>query len=434
MSRIAPALVLAAALCIVLLGLVGGSISLLFSLLGPGADLLSLVTFSISLLALTTALGLALAWQSWQSIQGRPTGFLQVKRIWLWILVYVLALAAGQAILSLDLLPPVAFPLFHLLAAVMPPLIIVALVDRGLARLARWREVVLQLSSGAFLSTVLAFTLEFAFMAGLGMAVIFSLVLLPGGLDLVERLADLLQDPTWLQDPTGLVPFFQTPFVLAVVVAIFSGVIPFVEETVKTLGVALLAYQRPSPFRAYLWGVASGAGFALAENLFNTTNGLDIWAPVILLRVGASLLHCFTGGLMGLAWYHLLMRRRWGPALGLYAASLGIHALWNGLAVAMTWVSLPALEAEGADPDIALAGLGVLAILALLVILALVVGVGLLALTLYLRRRRLQARSARETLGAPPSVGPGQPVVVDQAPAPGVSIRSSGIDREVQNE
>ena len=37
---------------------------------------------------------------------------------------------------------------------------------------------------------------------------------------------------------------------------------------------------RPGPARALLWGVAGGAGFALAENLFNgALGGTEGWAP-----------------------------------------------------------------------------------------------------------------------------------------------------------
>ncbi len=416
MLSLARVLVLIGALCIVAVGLLGSGAGLLVSVLDPSGDVLPMVTFSVSFLALTVILGLALVWQSWQSIRGRGSGRFQVRRIWLWVLLYLLAVFAGQLILSLDLLPPVTFPPLHVAAAILPPLIVLALVGHGLKGVARWRGVVLQVGSGAFLSTTLAFALEFAFMLGLLVAVVATVAMQRGGLEVIQTLAERLQDPTWLQDSASQVPLSRSPFVLVAVFLVFAGIVPLVEEGVKTIGVALMGYQRPILPRAFLWGLASGAGFALVENMFNTTSGLDIWAPVALARVGVSLLHCFTGGLMGLAWYQLLIERRWGWGLGLYSASVGVHALWNALAAAMTLISLAAPGGEATDAREALAWLGGLAFLALLVVLALAVGLGLLGLTVYVRRCSLAVTLPAEGgVGLTPAEKPPSGSVVEEA-------------------
>jgi hypothetical protein len=244
---------------------------------------------------------------------------------------------------------------------------------------------VLQLGSGALLSTSVAFALELVLGLGLLVAVAGALALRPGGLEMIQATVENLQDPAWLQEPANLIPLVSTPPVLGGVFLLLAGIVPLVEEGVKTLGVAFLAYQRPGQARAFLWGVAGGAGFALAENLFNTTNELGSWAPLVLLRVGASLLHCATGGLMGLAWYRVLVRRQWGQGLGLFAASIAFHGVWNALAAVMALASLWSLGGA-AEADLALAGLGSVMVLGLLIALSLGAGLGLLALTLYLRR------------------------------------------------
>jgi hypothetical protein len=177
------------------------------------------------------------------------------------------------------------------------------------------------------------------------------------------------------------------------------------------VGVGLLAYRRPTMPEAVVWGLASGAGFALAEALFNSISGLDSWAGVAMLRVGASLLHCFTGGLMGLAWYYLLAERRWGYTLGLYATSVSIHGLWNALAAGMALVSLLAAGQETTSPAQGVAGLGTLAILALIVLLTLGIIAGLAALVRHARRH-----------GPPPPVPVSQPAALHALDAAAATI------------
>jgi len=90
---------------------------------------------------------------------------------------------------------------------------------------------------------------------------------------------------------------------------------------------------------------------------------------------------------MGLAWYYLLRENRWLRALGLYALSVGLHSLWNGLAGLATAVSLAGLRFEGGSDSLGLTALGLLAVAGLLLALALAVGVGLAVATRFVRHR-----------------------------------------------
>jgi hypothetical protein len=343
---------------------------------------------SVSLLTLASAIGLALAGQAWQSIQGRRSSSFQPGRAWLWVPAYVLALLAGQAVLSWDLVPPLLFPPLHIVAASLPPLIILAVVGRSLGGAANWREMVLAVGSGAILSTFLSLALESAIIVFLLIALLIPIAVQPGGLDLIQTLTNRLQDPSMLQDPALLVPIVKSPLILVAIVFVVAGIIPVIEEAAKSVGVVLLAYRRPGPAQAMLWGLASGAGFALVESLFNSVSGLEAWSVVSVMRVGATLLHCFTGALMGLAWHSLLIHRSWWRGIVLYAVSAGAHGLWNALSVGMAITSLAIAEGNASDPTKMLVGLGISGSLALLVILALGVGLGLVGLVLYLRRAR----------------------------------------------
>jgi hypothetical protein len=384
--QIVRILVFVVALGVAALGLVGAGVGVLVSILHPTGDSLTTVTLSVSVLALASGLGLALAWQAWQSILGKASGPFRPPRIGLWVLLFLLAIAAGQSILSLDLLPAFAFPPFHILAAVLPALIILAAVGRSVGSDLRWREVVLEISSGAFLATFLAFALELAAVFGILMAVLAIVMVQPGGLEVIQGLMDHLQDPAWLQDPAALAPEVLSPAVLGLAFLLFAGIVPAIEEAVKTLGVGLLIGRRPDLSRAFLWGLACGAGFALAEGLFNAAGGLEAWAFVASLRTGATALHCFTGGLMGIAWYYVVIERRVLRGLGLYVGSVALHGAWNTLAAGAALVSLGTPPGQVASIGQDLAGVGTAVILALLLLLACGTGFGLWSLTRHVRR------------------------------------------------
>jgi hypothetical protein len=388
--RLMRVLVLVAAGCVSAVGLLVGLIGILLSLASTEVDPLTGITFSVSFLILTTTLGFALAWHAWRAIQGLGSIAFRPRRALLLVVAFVLDIAIGQALLSADLLPELTFPLFHVTAAVLPPLTLVALVGQTLDGAVSWRDIVLQISSGSLLSIPLAFALEIIVVLGLLTAAFIGVAIQRGGQELLQTLTAYLRDPVWLQDPSSLAPAAMSPAIMAAVLVVLAGFIPLIEEGIKTVGVGLLAYRKPGLPQFYLWGLACGAGFALTEALFNTTSGLQAWALVLLLRVGATLMHCFTGALMGLGWYSVLARNQWKRGLGLYTGSVAIHSLWNGLTVWMAFASLAASGRDTPSTAQALAGFGTLAGLALLALLTLGAGLGLTALTIGVRRRAIK--------------------------------------------
>jgi len=398
-------LVLIAALVTVLLGFVIGCIGLAAILLSGDADPLSAATFGASVIALTLGLGLALAWHAWRAAQGHPSAGFRPGKVGLWLLLYVLILAAGQMAISLDLLPAVTFPPFHIAAAVLPAFVILALVARGLAGTSTWRDLSLQVASGAIVSTSIAFLLEVLVILGfLGIALL-GLVMRPGGLELLQRLSATLEAPSWAQEPDMLVPALASPLLVVVAYSLFAVIVPVVEEAVKTVGVGLRAYRQPTMAQCYLWGLACGAGFAIVEALLNTLGGLDSWAPMAVLRAAATLLHCTTGAIMGIAWYRALARRGWVSVLGLYATSVAIHGLWNAASASMTLISIRSMSAETANASQLLTSAGVLAVLATLFALALGTVLTLAWLTSYVRRASHAEIAEQAVLAGPTSPG-----------------------------
>jgi RsiW-degrading membrane proteinase PrsW (M82 family) len=374
MRNAAKILLLIAALGLILVGLVVGGSGIVMGLLGGGAEGVLFVTFSLSLLACAAGLGLVLAWHAIQSIRGRPSARFAPRRVWPLAVLFFLVVALGHSALSATARPELAFPPLHVLASALPPWIVVLLVARGLASGARWRDVALQLSSGGLLATSLAGIIEMfligAMLAGLGLAYAIR----PENMLWIDALMAQAGDPATLENPLALLGAVPLPALAALGLLLASILAPLVEEPVKTIGLPLLAWRRPTRPESFLWGVAGGAGFALTEGMLNSLTGLDAWAPGILIRTGATVLHCLTGGLMGLAWHAALRQRAGRRALALLGASLATHSLWNTLAVGMALVSLDASGTLAALSGRALAGLLVLLALAVTIALALVTG------------------------------------------------------------
>jgi len=203
----------------------------------------------------------------------------------------------------------------------------------------------------------------------------------PGGLGRIQAFASQLQDTAWLEEAGNLPSLARSPLVIVSALFVFAIAVPLIEEAVKTIGVPLRAYRRPTMPQAFLWGLAGGAGFALAEGLFNSLGGMESWAVIVSFRVGATLLHCFTGGLMGLAWYQALAEKRWGRAVGLYVLSAGIHGLWNTLVATSAFSSLFYQGGEPAGLGQMTGHLGAGVPISLLSLLALAVALSLVGLT-----------------------------------------------------
>ncbi|MEJ2208966.1 MAG: PrsW family glutamic-type intramembrane protease [Anaerolineae bacterium] len=393
------------------IGILVAGLSILSALFQGREPLVTMVTFSLSIVVVSVGLGLVVAWQALRAMQGHPSRSFRPPRAWPLVVLFGLAVAVGQLVLSLDLLPVVTFPPFHILAAALPPLFVLAVVGRALAGKASWREMILQVSSGALLSVPLAFVLEGVLIVGLVLLVFLGVALSPGGEEMIQRLSDLLQTAPALEDPEALAGAMRSPLVILAVTAVVAGAVPLIEEAVKTLGVPLLVYRRPGASQAVLWGLAGGAGFALVEGLLNTLGGLQGWALVVVVRLGATLLHCLTGALMGLAWYEGLRRRRGWRMLGLYAGSVAIHAFWNVLSVGVTFLSLGATGPEASSTAVLLSGLS-LGLVAGLIVTALVLSLGLAGLIRYVRRHDPAAARAAPAMAV---AGADAPLVLSPA-------------------
>ncbi len=132
-----------------------------------------------------------------------------------------------------------------------------------------------------------------------------------------------------------LKPYLLRPSVIFWALAIFSGMMPMIEEIFKPLAIWALAKQKITPQEGFVSGLLCGAGFALMENVLYFTGAVlaEDWLLMAIGRSGTGVMHMLTSGLVGWALAKTWRDGKW-PLMVL--ATLGaffLHGLWNALAL-----------------------------------------------------------------------------------------------------
>lgn len=381
---------------LVMLTCVGGLMALAVLLSGPRPLTATQTMPMVGAVVVGPVLGIPLILQGWAGWQGRPSHpFVPPRAWWLWLVLAVL-IALGAAVSLLSPASALLLPPIHALTMILLPLLVLWLTGRALrGKGGSWRDAIAGMASGGFLGTTIALIGEGLIVFAVILIVTIIVMATPGGPERVGELAARMQDPDWMGNIQNLSPLLLSPAVVLATLGIFSIPVPLIEESVKTLATGVAGrWLRPTPARAFLWGVAGGAGFALAENLFNgAIGGIEGWLPGAVSRLGATVMHCFTGGLVGWGWGQLWTGRRPWRLLGCYAAAVLVHAVWNASAVGVAFLSVGLMAQEGRAVQITFALLGMLTLLGLL---ALLTGIFLVALIAAGRRLAAQAEQAQE--------------------------------------
>lgn len=349
------------------------------------------------MIALSLGLGIPLALQGWNGWQARPSRSFSPSCLWWLVLLLMLFIVLGAAVSSLHLTTALLLPPIHVLAMSLSPLIVLGLTGRalrgvGMEGASTWREVIAGMAGGGFVGTGISLIIEVLIVLALVVVALFVALAVPGGEERIASLASDLRDPTWLADLTNSLQLLLSPVVAISTLVIFAIIVPLVEEAFKVLAAGMMAHWiRPCPTRAFLWGVASGAGFALVENLFNgALGGVEGWAVMAVSRFGATAMHCFTGGLVGWGWGQLWREQRPLRLLGSYAAAVTVHGVWNGVAVGVVLLGASTLARVGDKVWYALAGIGILALVGMLGLLTVA-----FILALFLAGRKLADETQR---------------------------------------
>ncbi len=301
-------------------------------------------TVSGSLAGLGLILGVVLAWQGIRTIQGRHSmpaarAFPPVPAL---ALAFLGAVLLGVATLALPAIATYVFPPWHLLAASLPPLALLAYGARRLAVASGVRALLVSFGWGALAGTSIAFVLEALVAVALVVAVSFLIAAQPNSRVLLAQLQQQLQQVQRSRDTSVITEMLSQPAVVLGLLVFLAGIVPVIEESVKALVVAFIDPRRTGPADALLWGMSAGAGFAVVESILNASVLVSAWAPLVVSRVGAAIVHVANGGLMGRGWYAARVERRWGRLVLAYGASILFHALWNAAAVLLS-IQMPRL-------------------------------------------------------------------------------------------
>ncbi len=338
---------------LMLLGFTGGIVSLLAALaLAVGA----LVSISagqradalVWVVAAGSFTGLALLAIPAVWIGGRTDGLRSLPGIsrigwrsaYLLMPIFLVAAAAGQLAFQRDILPYLLGPPAHIVASAFPVLAAVMLLRR------LGRRVPSSASLGAFLVGTwlvppLALVLELALLAPIIAVAAIGLMMSGEGQELIRQLQEQLplftQEFSFEPDPQLLL----RPWIVLPAAGFIAGIVPVVEEVLKTMALWRRVRERPTAALGFYLGGLTGAGYALFEALFLTSPG-EQWLPTMIGRAGASLMHVFSAAIAGWGLGSALSTRRIWPAVRNLGAAVLLHGLWNLTVVAVGFITLAA--------------------------------------------------------------------------------------------
>ncbi|MFO1524696.1 MAG: PrsW family glutamic-type intramembrane protease [Turneriella sp.] len=117
-------------------------------------------------------------------------------------------------------------------------------------------------------------------------------------------------------------------------------VIALIEEISKALAVRIYAYRKiefNEPIDGLLYGAASGAGFAILENIFYV---MEHGLAVAIMRAFLSVpMHVFTGALMGYGLLRLKLHASYSRFAILFTLSVLLHGIYDFVIFTMTVAS-----------------------------------------------------------------------------------------------
>jgi RsiW-degrading membrane proteinase PrsW (M82 family) len=291
----------------------------------------------------------------------------QPRAGWL-ALALLLALVTGYAVSRLNALTWLLLPPLHL-AALSTGVLLLLLIGTRRLPLGPAQRAWGIFGSGLVLAPAFSLLLE---MIALFWGALFLGLYLSRDPAVFDLLRNYAQPLSFSLEPSDEVIAQLTPRLLQPGILFLGGVfgavlVPLIEETLKPIGLWLIARRSLTPVEGFVAGMLSGAGYALFENFALGAGAGEGWALLVIARIGTSAIHILTAGLTGWA---LTLAWREGRYLRLAAAfftAVALHALWNGLVLLILLPTL--LPAENPFPA-ALTQLGMAAPLVLLLILA----------------------------------------------------------------
>ncbi len=376
------------------LGAILGGVLVLLSLCGIAGylilplqrvqDILTTNTLIASFTSMLLFYGTLLLVVAILTLRGKADQALRFPPFWVSVLLFAVVIAVGQIILYADVQPAYLFPPWHVLAAGLIPLAVLSYAVRRLPPVSSG-SLVAQIAWGGIGTILPAMVLELVIGAVLVVIVLVLAALALGSNGLQEL---LIQVRPILRggSPDALLQTIQSQPALLIIAALaamtfLSLAVPVVEELLKSAGPAVAIWRTKSTAaQALVWGLAAGAGYAFSENMLNGAGSVNaggaaacLWAPIMLLRGGTSLMHIATTATVSLGWYSLFVQHnRFRFFLALVAGLLA-HGVWNlialGMGAALPQASLCGAQGGAAGPSVWI-GYAALVLLILLMLAA----------------------------------------------------------------
>jgi RsiW-degrading membrane proteinase PrsW (M82 family) len=266
-------------------------------------------------------------------------------RLLVFVILFLLAVSLGMGALAIQsvvrnapgtTIAAFVFPPWHVIAASIPSLALLAYAARRLGATSGLRALLVSVSWGALGATLVAIVVEILIALVFIVIAALALSLTPNSQSLIEQLRTQLALARSTNNYSEISRWLDDPAVLAMILLYAAVLVPFVEEALKTMVVAFIDPRRTQLADAVLWGIAAGAGFALFENLFNTSTALSLWTMTVILRIGATIMHVANGATMGRGWYAARVERRWSRLFIAYIVCVFFHAAWNAAALLLS--------------------------------------------------------------------------------------------------
>jgi len=245
------------------------------------------------------------------------------------ILGIALALVIGYLVAKIDLVNWLILPIVTIPAVALPILLILSLGIHDIQLGPRWRAWGI-FGLGMTLGPILLVFIEIFILFVIVMLAIVYLISQPG---LTSQLENLTNQLNHVQGNPQAILNVLTPYalntkVIMIVLLFIAGFVPLAEELIKPIGVWIFANKLDSPTQGFALGALSGAAYGLVETL-GSSEQTALWAPLLFTRIGTSLLHITTTGLMGWGIALAFKQRQYLKLFLLYLCSSALHGSWN---------------------------------------------------------------------------------------------------------
>jgi len=288
----------------------------------PFGDALSYELGNIAALYLGLFGGALAIYHGLNSINGRPSSLFKLPVFYIFWIVLALVLGIGNLILNTDIASDYLFPPIFVLGAALSTFAVLGWAYRTMGFPVTWRQAALAFVCGSTLAVAVAIILEST------LPYLTYLLISP-----FEYLTEEFSSIGW-GAPGFIERLFASP--LLIVYLIFTAFeAPLPEEFAKALSIPLFGkYRITNERQAFAIGLASGAGFAILENMlyegiYAQYNGWT-WGGITLLRSIGSVLHPIGTGIIALGWFRMKQGGGAGALFKAYLLSVGLHTLWNG--------------------------------------------------------------------------------------------------------